>query len=92
MLLFWCHRRKDDARARQTHGLSILDDVGLPYCREPQEPQHTVGHTIQDLQKIKKRVGNFRRHVILFNKAFKVIQSSIMIIINRLVEDTNKQV
>ncbi len=50
MLLLRGHRREDDARGRQTHVLGVLLDVGLTDSREAKEPQHTVGHTLQDLQ------------------------------------------
>lgn len=50
MLLLGGHGREDDARARQTHVLSVLLDVGLANGREAKEPQHTVGHALQDLQ------------------------------------------
>lgn len=50
MLLLGGHRREDNARARQTHVLSVLLDVGLADSRETKKPEYTVGHTLQDLQ------------------------------------------
>lgn len=50
MLLLGGYRREDDTRARQTHVLGILLDVRLADGRETKKPQHTVGHTLQDLQ------------------------------------------
>lgn len=56
MLLLWRNRGEDDAVGWQSHVLGILLNVGLPHCRESQQPQHTVWHTLQDLQENKHTV------------------------------------
>lgn len=66
MLLLGGHWREDDARARQTHVLSVLLDVGLTNSRETKKPQHTVGHTLQDLQ----GQGSFKTSLNIRNCAF----------------------
>lgn len=49
VLLFGSHRGEDDTRAGQAQILSVLLDVGLTHRWKSQEPQHTVGHALQDL-------------------------------------------
>lgn len=66
MLLFGGHGREDDARAGQTHVLSVLLDVGLANGGEPKKPQHTVGHTLQDLQGMIKASFSVKTRTFLF--------------------------
>lgn len=66
MLLFGGHGREDDARAGQTHVLSVLLDVGLADGGEPKKPQHAVGHTLQDLQGTFKASFSIRTRTFIF--------------------------
>lgn len=49
MLLLRSHRGENDTGGGETKVLSVLLNVGLPDSREAEEPQHTVGHSFQDL-------------------------------------------
>ena len=55
MFLLGCNRGEDDAGGRQAHVLGILLNVGLPHSRKTQQPEHTVGHTLQDLTGTEKK-------------------------------------
>lgn len=43
------HVCEDDARRINPSCSCLLPDVGLPIGREPQQPQYTIGHAVQDV-------------------------------------------
>ena len=51
VLLLGGHRGEDDTGGGQAHVQGILLDVGLTHCWEAEQPQHAVGHPLQDLDK-----------------------------------------
>ncbi len=78
MLLFGSHGGEDDAGDRQAQVLSVLLDIGLTHGREAQQPEHTVGHTLQDLHEHESTVSRAARqsvsqeeHAAAFNERCK---------------------